>query len=69
MLSKKPLTLIAVLAFCLGVIFIPALALIVGGAILIYATAITIYAHWLAWKPGSKTDDAASPDQDIYHQP
>jgi hypothetical protein len=36
-MSKDAPKLIAVLAFCLGVIFVPTLALIVGGAMLVGA--------------------------------
>jgi len=68
-MRKNTLKLIAVVAFCLGVIFVPTLALIVGGVMLAFAIVATIWAHWMAWKPGSKTEDPGLPDQDIYHQP
>jgi len=67
--NKSALVTIAVLAFCLGVVFIPAVALIVGSLMLIYAVGVTVWAHWMAWKPGSKNEDLELPDQDIYHHP
>lgn len=67
-MNRNTLKLIALLAFCLGVIFVPALTLVVGGVMLACAVIVTIWAHWMAWKPGSKADDASSPDQDIFHQ-
>src|SRR5713226_7140926 len=44
-MSKNTLKLIAVVAFCLGVIFIPVLTLIVGGAMLGCAVIVTVWAH------------------------
>jgi hypothetical protein len=34
---------------------------------LVYAVRVAICAHSMAWKPGSKADNATSPDQDIFH--
>jgi hypothetical protein len=65
--SKDTLKTIAIVIFCLGVFFIPTVALIFGGVMLAYAVIVTIWAHWMAWKPGSKTEDPGLPDQDIYH--
>jgi hypothetical protein len=66
---KETLKTIAVLLFCVSIIFFQPLTLVLVGIMGLYVLCVVLWSIWKAWGPGHKNEDFDLPDQDIFHQP